>query len=209
MSTQAQERETVVVTGQVTGVLAKGNDKWQIVVMPQGSQYVKNLWTKDYGLVSQMEQNINSWYSFVCGVSPWTNNQGQPVKSLWINQVTAPGQAAAPQPTTPQQPAQGQPQAFPQGEPGISPLEKEERIMREHAMGVVALMLPHMQPSERNAAGMVSVAEGLIAYYKLGPSAVNGQRRSPDAPGYGDEPDAFPEAPGEELPPDPDDGIPF
>lgn len=46
--------------------------------------------------------------------------------------------------------------------------------MREHAMSVVAQMLPHMPASERNAPGMVNVAEGLIRYYKLGPSALNG-----------------------------------
>ena len=208
MSTQAPEREVEVVTGQVTHIIVKGEGKWQIAVQPQGSQYTKNLWTKDYGLVQQMEANINSWYSFVCGVSPWTNAQGQPVKSLWVNEVTAPGQVVQAEVTQAQaQTAQQiagteahspgadsaqRPQA--QGQPGISPLEKEERIMREHAMGVVALMLPHLPPAERNAPGMIAVAEGLIAYYKLGPAAANGQ----PAPHEHDE-----------SGPDPDDDIPF
>ena len=121
--------------------------------------------------------------------------------------MTAPGQvvqaevtqaqAAQPQPLTPTAGVtatvtQQTSSSFPQGQPGISPLEKEERIMREHAMGVVALMLPHMPAEERNAAGMIAVAEGLIAYYKLGPPS-NGQYAN-----------------REEYPPEPvDDGIPF
>ena len=218
MSTQAPEREVEVVTGQVTHILVKGEGKWQIAVQPQGSQYTKNLWTKDYGLVQQMEANINSWYSFVCGVSPWTNAQGQPVRSLWVNEVTAPGQvvqaevtqaqrqAQQPQPLTPTAGVtatvtQNTSSSVPQGQPGISPLEKEERIMREHAMGVVALMLPHLPPEERNATGMIAVAEGLIAYYRLGPPASNGRGQDANQ-------DAV-EAAADEYPPDPDDDIPF
>jgi hypothetical protein len=201
-----QQGNEEVVTGQVTAVIAKGGDKWQVAVQPQGSQYTKNLWTKDFGLVQQMQANINSWYSFVCGASHWTNNQGQNIRSLWINSVTAPGMAQQAQPNGPmaaavaadqqqnpyqQQQPQGQPNwqpasaaaAQPQGQPGISPMEKEERIMREHAMGVVALMLPHMAPEERNAPAMIDVAEGLVAYYRLGRAAIALQPGGPN-PAY-------------------------
>ena len=70
--------------------------------------------------------------------------------------------------------------------------------MREHAMGVAALMLPYLKADERNAPGMVAVAEGLIAYYRLGPAAINGGRVGC--------------AGQEETPPEPvgvDDDIPF
>jgi hypothetical protein len=199
MSTQAPEgqAEVEVVTGQVTHIIVKGQDKWQIAVVPSGSQYAKNLWTKDAGLVAQMEANINSHYSFVCGPSYWTMADGKQVRSLWINSVTAPGMAG-----NGQQPATTTGQAVvaqareAQGQPGIAPLEKEERIMREHAMGVVALMLPYLKPDERNARGMVAVAEGLIHYYRLGPDAFVGK------------PEPVEETPPEPTPPAEDD-IPF
>jgi hypothetical protein len=213
---QPQQGNEEVVTGQVTAVIAKGGDKWQIAVQPQGSQYTKNLWTKDAGLVQQMSQNINSHYSFVCGPSYWQMADGKQVRSLWINTVTAPGMAGVSQPAQPLQPSHTPPQGWeqaerdaaprqpiPQGKPGLAPMEKEERIMREHAMGVVALMLPYLQPDERNAAGMVAVAEGLIAYYRLGKAAFNGQQPAWHR--------ATAEA-AEETPPAPagvDDDIPF
>ena len=96
MSTQAPEQgqpEIEVVTGQVMHVIVKGEGKWQIAVQPQGSQYTKNLWTKDAGLVQQMEASINHHFSFVCGPSYWNMADGKQVRSLWINSVTTPGQA--------------------------------------------------------------------------------------------------------------------
>ena len=212
MSTQIPEQgqqETEVVTGQVMHTITKGNGKWQIAVQPQGSQYTKNLWTKDYPLVQQMDQSINQWFSFVCGPSYWTMPDGKQVRSLWINSVTAPGQAGEPGiQGGPQQQGNQQPQQQAQGLPGISPLEKDERIMRQTAMKVAAFMLPHLKPEERNAEGMITIAEGMVAYFKLGAAVLGGQsNHQPDHPGAYDEPytEDNPPAPGEHE----HDDIPF
>ena len=55
MSTMGQDgqAEVEVVTGTVTGIITKGPDKWQVAVKTDPtSQYSKNLWTKDYDLVT-------------------------------------------------------------------------------------------------------------------------------------------------------------
>ena len=178
-------QETEVISGTVTQIITKGNDKYVIEVTPQGSQFGKNLWTKDAGLVQQMAGSVGQAFDFVCRRSHYTRQDGQPGSSLWINQlamfgstpvaptVQIPGTGAV-QPVAGPVNTQGAPVQQTQGLPTLAPMEKEERIMREHAMSVVAQMLPHMPASERNAPGMVNVAEGLIRYYKLGPSALNG-----------------------------------
>jgi hypothetical protein len=227
MSTTMQQpqADTEVVSGQVVGVIVKGQDKWQISVQQPGSQYTRNLWTKDAGLVNQMQQSIGMHFDFLCGASIWTNQQGQPVRSLWVNGLSAPGQTPVQQQPVQQPAQQAPPQQFQQtggvpqqqfsgqqpvaqppmqqqpaqGLPGIAPMEKEERIMREHAMSVAAQMLPHMDPSERNFLGMVTVAEGLIRYYKLGPPP-NGNQPQQQQPVP-----VAPQSEGAEWPTDPSD----
>ena len=87
MTTYAQERETEQIIGVVTGVVQKGADKWQAVVQADGSQYTKNLWTKDQNVVMYLTSQIGNRLAFLCNVSHWTNQQNQPVRSLWIDQV--------------------------------------------------------------------------------------------------------------------------
>lgn len=210
MSTQAPV-ETEVVSGQVVGVITKPNDKWQIEIST-GGQYTRRLWTKDAGLVNQMSAAVGQSFDFVCGVSHWQGQTG-PVRSLWVNSVAMfgstpaqqgqayqqpQGQTAPPQQQQPvtQQPVTQQPV---QGLPTLSPMEKDMRIMREHAMGVAATMLPYMKPEERNFLGMVNVAEGLIRYYQQGPPP-NGQPQPEQQP--------LPAQP-EPSQPHPDDDIPF
>lgn len=193
-----QQSETEVVSGQVTGVITKGPDKWQVSVQPQGSQYTKNLWSKDAGLVGQMQSAVGQWFDFICGTSYWTNNEGKQVRSLWINGITAPGGApapvAAPAPLPQQQPMhpsvaafqptqygtpapQAQQQHVPQATAQqqappavqIGGEERETRIMRQTAAKVAAQMLPYMAPEERNALGMMTVAEGWVRYFRTGP----------------------------------------
>ena len=86
MSEQA-EKETEMVVGTISAITQKGPDKWQVAVKPEGSQYAKNLWTKDGELVGSLSQKIGQHGAFVCGVSNWTNQSGQDVRSLWINSV--------------------------------------------------------------------------------------------------------------------------
>lgn len=200
MSTQAPV-ETETVSGQVVGVITKPGDKWQIEVST-GGQYTRRLWTKDAALVNQMQGAVGQSFDFVCGVSHWQGQTG-PVRSLWVNSVAMFGSTpAAPLPT--QQPTQGQQLPAPtQGLPSLSPMEKEERILREHAMNMAVLMINQMPPEERSLPGLVNVAEGLIRYYREGPSAVNG-KAAPAAEQQMPEP-----VQGEIPAPHPDDDIPF
>lgn len=200
MSTQAPA-ETEVVSGQVVGVITKPGDKWQIEVNT-GGQYTRRLWTKDAGLVNQMNGAVGQSFDFVCGKSHWQGQSG-PVTSLWVNSVAMFGST----PATPAQQQQPVPTQLPaqqpvQGLPTLSPMEKDMRIMREHAMGVAATMLPYMKPEDRNFGGMVTVAEGLIRYYQQGPPS-NGQQQWD-----GEAHDAEQQAEAHATP-HPDDDIPF
>jgi hypothetical protein len=80
-------KETEMVAGTITAIITKGPDKWQVAVQPEGSEYTKNLWTKDGELVASLSQKIGQHGAFVCGVSNWTNQEGKNVRSLWINSV--------------------------------------------------------------------------------------------------------------------------
>jgi hypothetical protein len=123
--TAAPQAETEVVTGTITGIIDKGAGKWQVSVQPDGSQYTKNLWTKDADLVSQLAQMVGQRTGFLCGASYWTNQQNQQVRSLWINgvgqgvsappQMPQPQMAQAPVAVQAQMPTVVQPQAQPMG----------------------------------------------------------------------------------------------
>ena len=103
MSVMEQQQESERVSGTVTGIVVKGADRWQVTVMPQGSQYARNLWTKDGALVNDMQMRVGQAFDFLCGISRWTNASGQPVRSLWINSVGAFGSIPDPQPQGQQQ----------------------------------------------------------------------------------------------------------
>jgi|SRR5262252_1171223 len=164
------------ITGPVVGVITKNADTWQISVKTDpSSQYTKNLWTKDEELATQMMRSIGQVFSFYCRTSEWTRQDGQPVKSLWINGWTAGAAVAAPtdgmatisdeverarqalaaaearaaQPAPPPpSPAPPPPQ-----DPRVITAEMRElHIMREaadaRAAQVLAAMIPHMQPED-------------------------------------------------------------
>lgn len=86
MSEQAV-KETEMVVGTIAGVTKKKPDTWTVQVKADGSDYAKNLWTKDSALVAVLEDKLGQHGAFVCGVSLWTNNEGKEVRSLWINSV--------------------------------------------------------------------------------------------------------------------------
>src|SRR4030095_11209333 len=65
MSTQGDDQE--LVTGFITGVVAKGNDKWQALVQPAGSNYTKGLWTKDANLAGQLQMMVGQQQTVLCG----------------------------------------------------------------------------------------------------------------------------------------------
>jgi hypothetical protein len=216
MSTTEQAEQEVVV-GVVIGVETKAADKWQVLVNT-GQQNPRRLWTKDSNLVQQMMGMIGQHLSFMCGVSHWTNQSGQPVRSLWLNGFGAPGQQAAPLPQQFTQPAPAAPTSLPVQQPGawaqntpappVAPIpvaavpqvsyeqQREDRIHRQTATKVAALLLPHLAEDQRNLQNLLAISERLVAYYD------NGVAWS-DNPGHGDG------HPPEAQPSDPDDDIPF
>jgi hypothetical protein len=144
--------ETEVVTGVVTGIVDKGGDKWQVSVKTDpSSQYSRNLWTKDYDLVHQLSALIGSAMTFQCGISHWTNQQNQPVRSLWINGVgpaqqfsgavpqAQPGTQAVAQAMHPQQVFQPQPgqQTYPVVQPQMQPVTQEQ-VLAAHPQAQAA-----------------------------------------------------------------------
>ena len=96
--TETAEREIEVVSGVIEGVTRKkpaSDDSpgtWQVAIKPDGSQYTKNLWTKDAELVAALDAKLGQSGAFVCSASYWTRQDGQQVRSLWINHA---GDAAA------------------------------------------------------------------------------------------------------------------
>jgi hypothetical protein len=184
-SMQAQESE--VVQGTVVGIIQKGVDKWQVAVQPPGSQYSKNLWTKDEQLVASLSSMIGTQQSFMCGVSHWTNQQGQNVRSLWINGV---GPGVQQQPQQPQgnnvpgmqtvgqvmqQPGvvPQQPQQWGQAQQPQQRFETQDEkrisIHRQCASKVAAWLLPSLPPDvPRDFTTFLTLCERIYAYYEHG-----------------------------------------
>jgi hypothetical protein len=230
--TVAPQAETEVVSGVIAGIVAKGGDKYQVAVQPPGSQYTKNLWTKDVNLVAGLQQMIGQHTSFLCGVSHWTNNQNQPVRSLWINGVGPEAAAVAqapvaasppPQPVAPGFPAQAQPpqhvvvqpQAFPM-QPMQQPMQqpvaqmqpryddRENKIHRQTATKVAVDLLKFLEPQHHTFDTLITLSERLVAYYEHGV----GQAQAPDLPQDGNPGHGHPGGPGYGWEPGMDPGQP-
>ena len=157
MSTQ-QQAETEVVTGVVASVITKGPDKWQVAVNT-GGQYNRNLWTKDAGLVNQMMGSIGMSFDFICGVSHWTGQSG-PVRSLWINGITAAGSTPQQQPVQQapqqqyQQPVQQQPvqQQYPQPQAQFPPnVQQPQPQAQSNWQGAQQALAQQAQPQVRTS----------------------------------------------------------
>ena len=207
--TVAPQAETEVVSGVIAGIVAKGGDKYQVAVQPPGSQYTKNLWTKDVNLVAGLQQMIGQQTSFLCGVSHWTNNQNQPVRSLWINGVGPEAAAVAqapvaasppPQPVASGFPAQAQPpqhvvvqpQAFPmqqmqQPVAQVQPRhdDREDKIHRQTATKVAVDLLKFLEPQHHTFDTLITLSERLVAYYAHGVGQPAQAQPQNDNPGHG------------------------
>ena len=215
--TVAPQADTETVTGIVQGIVQKAADKWQIEVNV-GQQNPRRLWTKDAELVQQMMGMIGQTLAFMCGKSHWTNNQNQPVTSLWINGYGAPGampqQPVMQQPQYPQPPVQ-QPGAWAQNTPAPQPVQpmaqsqpqapqqdvREEKIHRQTATKVAVHLLKHLKPEDQNFQNLIALSERLVAYYDSGvawPQQEQGQAQG--------QPSADP---GPQGAPHTDDDIPF
>jgi hypothetical protein len=193
MSTMPQQQaqaETEIVVGIVQGIVQKGADKYQVEVNV-GQQNPRRLWTKDVNLVYQLQPLIGTEQTFLCGVSHWTNNQGQPVRSLWINGVGPQGMAAAAQQTFPQaqQPvAQAQQPMAQAQQPRVSDSDREARIHRQTATKVAAMLISHLPSEQRTLTNLLEISERLVGYYAYGIESMQGQQ-NPDGDLYphGDE----------------------
>jgi hypothetical protein len=227
-------REQEQIVGVVSGIVQKGPDKWQAVVQPDGSQYNKNLWTKDANAIAYLTSQIGNRLAFLCNVSHWTNQSGQPIRSLWIDQVGSPAvgspamagppqqpQGAPPPQQAPQpawnQPAQPQPQQSAVVQPVVTPMVaatpqgdlREQKIHRQTAAKVAAILLGYLPEAERTLSTLLIVSERLVAYFDTGMTQAETlddlmQRAMPssiDAVHPGD--------PVMEPPPHTDDDIPF
>jgi len=75
--TETQERETELVVGTIGGITQKKADTWTVAVSPDGSQYAKNLWTKDADLVESLSAKLGQIGAFVCGASYWSKDGKQ------------------------------------------------------------------------------------------------------------------------------------
>jgi len=142
--TVAPQAETEIVSGVIQGIVAKGQDKWQVEVNV-GQQNPRRLWTKDAALVGQLSMMIGQQTSFLCGISHWTNNSGQQVRSLWINGVGqgAQMQQQQPQPQMQQQPVmQQQPQQQAWQQPQLPQQAPTVVTPQVQPMGPVAQMSP-------------------------------------------------------------------
>lgn len=102
---ETEQKEIEVVAGVIEGVTQKKPDTWQVGVKPDGSQYTKNLWTKDSELVTALTAKLGQHGAFVCSASYWTNQSGANVRSLWINSLSnePAGSVPASEPATSQQ----------------------------------------------------------------------------------------------------------
>lgn len=175
----AQEMEQVV--GTVMGVVAKGGNKWQAIVTPDGSDRTRNLWTDDQNTANYINSQIGARLAFACRISRYSY-QGQPTSSLWITAVGAPQmgtpQMAGPPMQQPQQNAvvqpQVQPMAVPQaltqgmGAQGYDNDPKQGKIHRQTATKVAAILLTNLPSEQRTMTNLLALAERLVAYYDNG-----------------------------------------
>lgn len=219
MSTAEAPREQELITGTLTGIVQKGPDKWQAVILPDGSQYNKNLWTKDQNVLPYLQSQIGNRIAILCNASHWVRNDGQPVRSLWIEQVGAPSaappqqpqgaappQASYPPPAQPQQSAVVQPQVQPMVAQAPQQDQREQKIHRQTAAKVAAILLGYLPEGERTLSTLLVVSERLVAYFDTGMAQAETlddlmQRAMPasvDETVYTNEP-----------PPQTDDDIPF
>jgi hypothetical protein len=222
--TVAPQADQEIVVGTVQGVIHKGGDKYQVEV-DVGQQNPRRLWTKDAGVVQQMQAMFGQQLSFMCGVSHWTNNSGQQVRSLWINGFGAPGQQPQPQPVQQQQPYAPQaplppqqpvPQVVQQAQQAVQAAAqqgivqqapqrdlREEKIHRQTATKVAVDLLKYLAPEHHTFENLITLSERLVAYYDHGVQWGGGGQGNPSVPAVADG------DPGPQGAPHSDDDIPF
>jgi hypothetical protein len=146
--TETQQRETELVVGIIGGITQKRADTWTVQLTRDGSNYPKNLWTKDAELVESLQTKFGQIGAFVGGLgAPYTVN-GQEVRSWWIESMDT-KEDAAERVATPSAPVQA---AAPQAKSGE--MSKEEWARKDSAIHKMACIktaadaLKHTLPSE-------------------------------------------------------------
>lgn len=130
---ETEQRETEIVAGTIGGITQKKADTWTVAVTAEGSQYAKNLWTKDTELVESLSAKIGQAGAFVCGASYWTRQDGQQVRSLWIQGESDGTEQPTPKPNG----SVATPAAAPQGRT-YTPDLKDRMIVRQSALKAAA-----------------------------------------------------------------------
>lgn len=208
-----QQTDTEIVVGTIVGITDKGGGKWQVAVSTDpSSQYTRGLWSSDAALVGQLATMIGQQQTFLCRVSHWTRQDGSPTRSLWIQGVGPQAAPVVPQPQPVGQaqasfvPAQApvvvtpqvQPMAAVTHDPRISESDREQRIHRQTASKVAAILISHLPSEQRTYDNLLQIAERLVAYYTYGIEQSMGSHN----PGYDGDP-------GPQGVPHGDDDIPF
>ena len=147
---ETQEREMELVAGKIGGITQKKADTWTVAVTPEGSQYAKNLWTKDVELVEALGAKLGEQGAFVCGASYWKMQDGKQVRSLWIDSIADGTENLPERVATPSAaPKASAPQAKSSGE-----MSKEEWARKDSAIHKMACIktaadaLKHTVPSD-------------------------------------------------------------
>lgn len=138
---EVAEKETEIVVGIIGGITLKKEGTWTVSVTPDGSQYSKNLWTKDAELVATLSGKMGQQGAFVCNASYWRRpGANEDTRSLWIDSAsedTAPGiQNATPSEHVPSQ----------NGSEGMTPEKwdaKERRDYRSRAWAQTLAAFQH------------------------------------------------------------------
>lgn len=184
MSTVAQEREQETIIGVVTGTVQKNADTFQAVVKPDGSEYTKNLWTKDVPLIQSLSSQIGNRLAFLCNASYWNHPQHGQTRSLWIEQVGSPAMMPPAQPMAAQsmqaQPVQGQvvtvqPTVAPMGVMTPPAQSNDQRdvirqgmIHRQTAAKVAAILLGYLPEDQRTLSTLITLSDRLVNYFDFG-----------------------------------------
>lgn len=159
-----QEREQEIVSGKLDSILEKGGGKYQALVIPEGSQYAKRLWTKSEEAVFWLRGRLGEPVNILCNISPGEVD-GKPVKFRWIDRVDVEGadvRASSPG----GEPASGGPARVSPSQPST----KDTQIHRQTATKVAVQMLAYLDPQFRTMGKLVDLSNLLVKYYETGES---------------------------------------
>jgi hypothetical protein len=184
--TETQERETELVVGTIGGITQKKADTWTVQVTREGSQYAKNLWTKDAELVESLSTKFGQIGAFVGGLGKPYMVNGKEVQSWWIESVDtnpvdhdgAPASDNAAEPATIRHNANASPKSG-------SEMSKEEWARKDSAIHKMACIktaadaLKHTLPSDPSADDMAKYLSRVAQFSTAWHRSVLAERDDP------------------------------